>query len=179
MKKRISIISIFVVFLFVAFALTACVNEADALREQVSTLENENTELQSTISSLRTELERTQASLFSTQNELQTLIDEQEAMANDEQGDQGGPLAITYGGEPNEDMSWPFRYGELALGLRVNLNNLNEDDEIIWRSADESIFTVTPGEDGMTAIVTPETIGDALLIVTVGDQETRSWVRIT
>jgi len=88
-------------------------------------------------------------------------------------------LAITYGGEPNTDMTWPLSYGLLPLGLRFNPGEISEDDEIVWHSTDESIITVVPGEDGTTATVTPVTIGSAQLVVTVGGQETRSWVRIT
>jgi len=61
----------------------------------------------------------------------------------------------------------------------VNLSALEEDDEIFWRSTDDGIFTVISNEDGLTAILTPLATGSAELVVNVGDQETRCWVRIT
>ena len=181
MNKLIFKLLLCVVILFTAVALTACGNETNALQSQITALENDNAELQSTISSLRTELERSQADLSRTQNDLYTLQSELDAAEEQatQQDNQSGPLAITYGGEPNTDMTWPFSYGELSLGLRINLNELGEDDEIIWHSANEDIFTVVPGEDGLTATVTPITTGSAQLVVTVGNQETKSWVRIT
>jgi len=181
MKKRIFRILLCAVILLAAVTLAACGNETNALQARVTALENDNAELQSTISSLRTELERSQADLARTQNDLYTLQDELDAAEEQaaQQDNQSGPLAITYGGEPNTDMTWPFSYGELNLGLRINLNELGEDDEITWQSANEDIFTVVPGEDGLTATVTPVTTGSAQLIVTAGNQEAKSWVRIT
>ena len=181
MKERIFRVLLCFVLLAALFTLAACTSEADTLRAQIEALEGEKAELQSTVSTLQTDLQRTQTDLSRTQNELQNAqaaaaaAEEQAA----QQGDQSGPLAITYGGEPNKDMSWPLNYGELVLGLRVNLNDIDDEDEIFWYSEDESIFTVIPGEDGMTATVFPETIGSAQLVVTIGDQETKSWVRIT
>ena len=180
MNKRIFGILICVLLLFAAAALTACTNEAEALQERIVALEDENEELQSTVTSLRADLDRAQSDLSRTRNELQ---DAQSALAaaeeDDAQDSSQGPLAITYGGEPNTDMSWPFNYGELDLGLRINANELGDAVDIVWRSTDEDIFTVEQSGDGMSATVTPETVGSAQLVVTVGDQETRSWVRIT
>ena len=146
-------------------------------------MEGENTELQSTVSSLSADLERARADLSRTQDELQRALSALDAAANDEQasqqGNQSGPLAITYAGEPNTDMSWPLNYGDLVLGIRMDPNEFDEDAEIVWRSADEDIFTVVPSEDGTSATATPVATGSAQMIVTVGDQETRSWIRIT
>jgi len=182
-KKSIIMLLVYVVLIFMTFTLTACANETDALRAQVELLENENATLISTISSMQTDLDRSQNDLSRTQNELQNAIIALEAFNADaqdsQQGNQSGPLAITYGGEPNKDMSWPLSYGDLVLGLRLNINEFDEDDEIIWHSTNEDVFTVVPGEDGTTAIVTPYSTGSAQLVVTIGDQETKSWVRIT
>jgi len=162
-------------------SLTACSNEKDALQARIDTLEGENAELQSTVSSLQADLSRAQADLSGTQSELRNVLHMLELALEENQASQqdSGPLAITYGGAPNGDMSWPFSYGDLVLGLRVNLNDFDEDAEIIWQSANEDIFTVVPGEDGITATVTPVSVGSAQLIVTIEDQETKSWVRIT
>jgi len=98
---------------------------------------------------------------------------------DDADGAQGGALAITYAGLANQDMSWPYGHGDLPLGLRVNLAEFDEDVEIVWHSTDEDILTVTSSEDGTSATVTPVTTGSAQVVVTIGDQTTRSWVRIT
>ena len=182
MKKRIFRVLVCFVLLFMAVTLTACANETVALQARIDTLEGENSELQSTISSLRADLEKAQSDLSNTQNELlyvQVALEAAEDAQAAQQGDQGGALAITYGGEPNQDMSWPLSYGNLTLGLRVNLSELDEEVEIVWRSTDESVFTVSSSEDGTSATVTPITTGSAQLVVTVDDQETRSWVRVT
>jgi len=183
MMKWIIRVLVIAVLLFAAVTLTACTNETDVLHARISTLEGENEELQSTISSLRADLERSQSDLTGTRNELQFALSALEAATANQQdsqnGNQSGPLAITYGGEPNQDMTWPLSYGELVLGLRLNIDDLDEEDEILWRSTNESIFTVVPSEDGMSATVTPYTKGSAELVVTVGDQATRSWVRVT
>jgi len=179
MKKRIgSMVVCFVLILFVV-ASTACNNETEILTARINSLEDENAELRSTISSLRDDFDRSQANLFGTRDELQelqTLYDELlEAFEADD--NLIGPLAITYRGVPNPDMTWPYM-ADLEVGLRINLNEFDEGVEIIWRSTNEDIFTVTSDEDGLTAIVTPKIDGSAELVVTVGDQETRSWVRI-
>jgi len=180
MMKLIFKVFVCIILLFAAITLAACSNEAEALQERIDTLEGEKTELQSTVSSLQADLESTRASLSSTHNELQIALSAlQDAIAAAQQNNPEEPLAITYGGSPNKDMSWPFSYGDLPLGLRINLNLFNEGEEITWRSADEDIFIVVPSEDGTSATVTPQTVGSAQIIVTVGDQETRSWVRIT
>ena len=182
-KKLIFKILVYCVLIFVTVTLVACSSETDALIARVELLENENATLISTISSMQTDLDRSQNDLSRTQNELQNAIIALEAFNADaqdsQQGNQSGPLAITYGGEPNKDMSWPLSYGDLVLGLRLNINEFDEDDEIIWHSTNEDVFTVVPGEDGTTAIVTPYSTGSAQLVVTIGDQETKSWVRIT
>jgi len=184
MKKRTIIVFACTAMLFATVALTACANESDALQTRIDTLHNENVELQTKITSLRTDLERVQADLSRMQNEMQNLLSPPDAAdGNDEQApqpdSQSGALAITYGGEPNIDMTWPLNYGDLVLGLRGNFDELDEDVEIVWRSANESVFTVVTNEEGTSATVTPLTVGSAQLIVTVGDQETRSWVRVT
>jgi len=169
-----------VVSLFIAIALTACTSEADTLQARINTLEAENAELNSTISALRTDLEKAYADLLSAQSELQLLLLENEE--DDEQeagGVQSGPLAITYGGEPNQDMSWPFDYGDLQLRIRINLDEFDEEDEITWRSTSEKVFTLVQSDDGMSAIITPVEKGSAEVVVKVGEKETRSWVRIT
>jgi len=163
--------------MFAVITLTACSNETELLQAQIDALENENADLQSTISSLSTDLELAQRNLSISQNELQNLISALEAAQADNKPVE--ELAITYGGQPNKDMSWPLSYGDLVLGLTINYDDLDEEDEIVWRSADEDIFTVVANEDGTSAIVTPLIVGSAQLIVTVGEQETRSWVRIT
>ena len=181
MKKRIFRILLCGVLLFAAIALTACSNETEALQARIETLEGENAELQSTVSSLRSDLENSQASLSSTRNELQNVLAALEAANDDEdaqQDSQVGPLAITYGGQPNKDMSWDLAFGDLPLGLRMNPNEFDEDAEIVWQSLNEDIFTVVSSDDGMLATVTPWEKGSAELVVKVGDQETRSWVRI-
>ena len=182
-KKSIIMLLVYVVLIFMTFTLTACANETDALRAQVELLENENATLISTISSMQADLDRASSDLSRTiidlhnaQNELDALNAEAQ---DSQQGNQSGPLAITYGGEPNKDMSWPLSYGDLVLGLRFNINEFDEDDEIIWHSTNEDVFSVVPGEDGTTATVTPYSSGSAQLVVTIGDQETKSWVRIT
>jgi hypothetical protein len=182
MKNRILSVLVCVVLLFTTAVLAACANEAEALKEQIEVLEADNEELLSAISSLRSDLERAQNNLLNAQNELQDLKAEIEAAntAGDQGSQQDGPLAITSYGAPTQDFSWPLANGDFKdLGLRVNINEIDEDDEIIWRSTVESVFTVVPGEDGLTAILTPVTKGRAELVVTVGDQSTRSWVSIT
>jgi len=181
MKKRLYILSLCIVLLLMAVALTACSGEKDAMQELIDTLEADNADLQSRIAAMQSDLERTQSDLSRTQNDLQNTQSELEAARAAAQASQqgGGALAITYGGEPNQDMSWPFSYGELKLGLRVNLNLLDDGTEIVWQSANEDIFTVVQSEDGTTAIVTPVDVGSAQLIVTVGEERTSSWVRIT
>ena len=184
-----------VVMLFAAVALTACSGETEALQARIDSLEAENVGLQSTISSLSADLERAQTDLLGAQSELHYLQsalaaaqEEDEQETGDEQGategqaagsNQVGPLAITYGGVANEDMSWPLDFGELILGLRIDFSELGEENEIVWRSTNEDIFTVESKENGTSATVTPVAAGAAQLVVTVGDQETRSWVRIS
>ena len=168
------------VLLFAAITLTACTSGVDALQARIETLEAENAELQSTISSLRSDLEKAYADLLSTQSELQLLLSEQEQDDDQETGAaQSGPLAITYGGEPNKDMSWPFDYGDLLLRVRINLDEFDDEDEIVWLSTSDKVFTLVQSDDGMSAIITPVEKGSAEVVVKVGDQETRSWVRIT
>jgi len=167
---------LFFVLIIAVITLTACSNEAEVLQVRIDALELENAGLKSDLSELRTQLERSQREYSIAQTELQVLILAQEAAQEDNRPDES--LAITYGGKPNEDMSWPLSYGDMVVGLRINLDALGEDDEIIWRSANDDIFTVVPSEDGTKATVTPLTIGSAQLIVTVGEQVTRSWVRI-
>ena len=181
MKKQYSRVLVCVALLFFVIALTACANESEALQARIDTLEAENAELQSTLSSLRADLERAQAELTSTQNELQyVLTAQEEAEKQEEEGNQSGPLAITSYGNATVDFSWPLKNGDFtSLGVRVNLSELDEEDEIYWRSTDDGIFTVIANEDGLTAVLTPLTTGSAELVVTVGDQETRCWVRIT
>jgi len=182
MMKRNFIVFVCVILLFIVVAATGCNNEAEALQERIDALENENTQLQSTVASLSADLERSRADHTNTQNELNNTLAAIAAAQEDEQASQqdaqSGPLAITYGGAPNTDMSWPLSHGDLQLGLRMNLNELGEDAEISWSSANEEIFTVEPSEDGTSAIVTPLATGSAQLIVKVGGQETKSWVRI-
>jgi len=178
MNKWIFRLIICVVLIFSVAALTACSNEAEALQEQIDILEAENNDLHSVIASLRTDLDRSQANLSNAQNELLILIakiEEEAAQQNrvDEE------LAITYRGSANRDMSWPLSYGDLPLGVRVNLDDLGEDDEITWRTTDESVITIVPGDDGTTATVTPVAVGSARVVVTVGEETTSSWVRIT
>jgi len=183
MKKQVFRVIVLVVLLFTMVAITACANETEALQAQINTLEAENAELQSSVSTLRADLERTQLTLSSTQSELQFYQSAYEAAQAEEQAsqqdNQSGPLAITYGGAPNKDMSWPLSYGELVLGLRIIFDELDEDAEIVWRSTNEDVFTVISDEEGTSATVTPLSVGAAELVVTVGEQETRSWVRIT
>jgi len=181
MKKRIFILSVCVALLLMAVVLSACTGEKDAMQERIDELEAENAELLSNVTSMRSDLERVQGELLATFNEVQTLrlsLDEARAAAQATQQD-GGGLAITYGGEPNQDMSWPYGYGELKLGLRINLSLLDDETEIVWSSTNESIFTVVQSEDGTSATVTPLDVGSAELVVTVGEERTRSWVRIT
>jgi len=180
MKKRIFFVTLCTVLLATIF-LTACGNEVDELQERISFLENDNAQLQTTISTLRAELEASQADLLRTQNMLHIINEElEEAQLQAAQhGNQNVSLAITYGGEPNFDMSWPLNFGNLVLGLRVHLEDYEDDVEITWHSENESIFTVVADEDGLSATVTPLTTGDAKLVVKVGDRETESWVRIT
>ena len=191
MKRRMIIISLCIPALLIALTLSACSSEKDALQTRVNELESENNELKDTISDLQTELGQTQANLVNTRNELQTLLSElEEDDAGDagnnggsgnqsDTGAQSGGLAIMYRGEPNKDMSWPLNFGELSLSIRFNLSDLEDDEEIVWRSTNEDVFTVTPGDDGLTAIVKPLKVGSAELVVKIGAQETRSWVRIT
>ena len=168
-----------VVFLFIAITLTACTSGVDALQARIDALEAENTELQSTISSLRSDLERAYADLLSAQSELQLLSEKEDTDDQAAVENQSGPLAITYGGEPNKDMSWPLDYGDLPLRVRIDYNEFDEDVEIAWHSTNESVLTVAASEDGISATVTPVEKGSAEVVVKVGDQETRSWVRIT
>ena len=182
MKKWIFNALICVVLLFAAVVLAACGSETDELQARIETLENENEELQSVISTLNNDLEGARADLSRTRRELQDLQASIEDPDDDVQtppqgGSHGGALAITYGGQANPDMSWNLSYGDLPLGL-INIGDLDDETEIVWTSANEDIFTVAASEDGTSATVTPKTKGSAQLIVTVGDKETRSWVRI-
>ena len=181
MKKRIFILSVCVALLLMAVALSACSSEKDAMQERIDELEAENAELQSNVTSMRSDLERVQNELLGTFSQLQTTLQALEEARNAAQtsSQDAGGLAITYGGEPNQDMSWPFGYGELKLGLRINLSLIDDETEIIWQSANEDVFIVVQSEDGLTATVTPLDVGSAQLIVTVGEEQTRSWVRIT
>jgi len=183
MRKRIFILPVCVVLLLAAVVLTACNNEKEEMQEQIDILERSNAELQSNIASMQNDLERSRTELSFVQSELfntqQALEDARNQVLALQQGSQSGPLAITYGGSPNTDMSWPINFGELKLGLRVNLALLGEEDEIVWHSTNEDIFVVLAGEDGTTAVVTPLVVGSAQVVVTVGEQTTRSWVRIT
>jgi len=168
--------------LFLVITLTACGSNTDDLQERINTLEADNRELQSTVTSLQTELGRAQNELGRAQNELQNTQAALEEALNAQppsSDDQNVELAITYGGRPNKDMSWPLNFGDLPVGLRVNPDDLGEGVEITWRSINEDIFTVVPSEDGMSATVTPLIVGSAELEVKVGDKVTRSWVRIT
>jgi len=183
MKKRNSIFLVCVALLLIVVSLTACTNETEELQARIDALEAENAELTSTISTLRTDLESARTSLSNTQNELSNAlvalatVDENDPAS--QQDDQGGALAITYKGEANKDMSWPLSHGDLPLGLRVNLNDFEAGVEIIWQTTNDDVYTVVQSDDGLTAIVSPFTTGSAELVVTIGDQETRSWVRIT
>ncbi|MDR2571425.1 MAG: hypothetical protein LBD23_14200 [Oscillospiraceae bacterium] len=169
-----------IILLFPAVVLSACANETVALQARIDALEADKADLQSTISSMQTEFERVQTDLFGTRNELQiVLVALEEAEKAASQDNQNVELAITYGNVANTDMSWPLDYGELLLGLRINLNNYDDDVEIVWRSENENIFTVISIDKGTSATVTPLSVGSAELVVTVGDEETRSWVRIT
>ena len=186
MKKRIYVLIVCAVMLFMMMTLTACADETVPLQERIESLEAENAELLNTLSEQRSENERIQTLLTNAQRELNAVLAaieaaEQEAAQQEEQeaAQAAGALAITYAGVPNADMSWPFDYGDLPLGLRVNLDDLDEYDEIEWTSTNENIFRVTPNEDGTRATVTPLTTGSAEVVVTVGERETRSWVRIT
>jgi len=180
MKKRVFKVFILAILVSAVVVVSACSNEAEILQARVDSLESENSTLQATVSSLSTDLEVALSTLSFTQNELQNL---QAILADNadssQQGSQDGELAITYGGQPNKDMSWPFGYGKLEVGLRINLNELDEDDEIVWSSTSNDIFTVVQSDDGTSATVTPVDVGSAQLVVKVGDRETRSWVRIT
>ena len=182
MKKRGFKTILFIALILIAIVLTACSNEADELRAQIDILQNDNTELQSTTSTLQTENEQLRYILEQTaleRDQLRYQLEAAEEAARQEPEDPVGPLAITYAGVPNADMSWPLRNGNLKLGLRVDLSNFDAGVEIVWRSANEEIFSVSPDEDGTSAIATPYAVGSAQVIVTIGDQETRSWVRIT
>ena len=180
MTRRNYRILVCVVVLFIVVFLTACSNESEVLQERIDELEVENEELLSTISSMRSDLERAQADVLRTQGELQDMITAQQAAAElSADNDQSGAMVITYAGEPNQDMSWPLSYGDLQLNLRVNLSDLVEGVEIVWHSTNENVFLVFPSEDGLSATVTPLATGSAELVATVGDQETRSWVRVT
>jgi len=165
-----------------ALTLTACNSERDALQAQVETLEEEKLELQSALSSMRAELEAARGELSNTQTELNGILAALEAAAAAEEqaaaSGYSGPLAITYGGQPNADMTWQISYGILDLGLHVNWNEFDEDLEIEWESGNPNVFTVVAGADGMTARVTPVHTGQAQLIVRLGTEETRSWIRI-
>jgi len=164
--------------------MTACSNEKDLLQEQIDELEEENVELKSTISSLRAELEGAQSELSFTQNELRGALAALEEATADEQpaaATPSGPLAITFYGSPSTDRSWPLRDGVLedVVALYVNWNEFDDDVDIVWSSTNENVFIVRQSEDGMSAVVTPIATGGAEIVVTVGDQETRSWLRIT
>jgi len=182
MKKRIYKVFVYIILILAAVTLTACTNETEALEARIDTLEKDHAELQTTVSSLNTELDRAKTDLASTRSELQNVRAALEAAAEEDnqtsqQDDQSVPMVITYEGNSRRDMTWPLRDGDLPLGLRVNFV-IGEEDEIIWHSENEDIFTVSSSEDGMTATVTPITTGDAQLVVTIGDEEARSWVRI-
>ncbi|MCL2221108.1 MAG: cell division protein ZapB [Oscillospiraceae bacterium] len=186
MKKRIYVVLVCAVMLFMIITLTACADETVPLQERIYTLEAENAALVETISDLRTENERIQTLQTNAQRELNAILamleaQEQEQAQAEEQataGNQVGALAITYAGVPNADMTWPYD-SDLPLGLRVNLDDFYDDVEIEWTSTNENIFTVTQREDGLGATVTPRTNGSARVVVTIGDQETESWVRIS
>jgi len=183
MKKLGLSVLVCVLMLIIATTLIACSNEAEILQERVDTLEAENTELQSTISSLRSDLERSQSDLTNSQSELihlrAAIAAAEEAEQQAASGQHSGPLAVTYGGQPNTDMTWPYSYGDLPLGLRIDFNEVDEDLEIYWESGNVNVFTVVSSIDGTSATVIPVHTGSAQVIVTVGDLETRSWIRIT
>jgi len=182
MKRRSFRLFVFAALLLAIVALTACANETEALEARIALLEDENAELKSTISSLDSDLVRSRNDLSRAQSELQQLIEEIEAAREAEElaatAHLRGPLAITYRGIPNTDMSWEYR-ADLELGIRVDLSEFEENVEIVWSSTNEDIFTVVADEDGLTAKVTPKTAGSAELVVRVGGEETRSWIRIT
>jgi len=185
MKKRIIRILVCIITILAAITLTACSDETEALQARINELENENTTLRSNVSSLTNDLSRSQADLARSQNEMQTLLDELAAAAEEEQrvaaGLESRPLAITFYGRPSTDRSWPLRDGALedVVGLNVDWNEFDEDVDIEWYSTNENIFTVDQSEDGLSAKVTPVAAGSAELVVTVGDKETRCWIRIT
>ena len=184
MKKQIFRILTYVLLVFMTVALTACASEEDTLQSRIETLEQDYADLQSEMSTLYANLERTQSDLSRTRSEVQNLQAALDAADDDDQPSQqtpqSGELTITYEGNARRDMSWPLRNGDLRLGIRGDiLSEIGEDDEIIWTSTNEDIFTVVASEDGLSAVVTPKIVGDAQLIVTIGDKEARSWVRIT
>ena len=187
MKRKIFTVFACVLMLSAVMTLTACADETEDLQARIDLLEAENRDMQSTITYLESDLQTANANLTTARNDLALLVadieaaQEAEEEAQQQQETSGapvGPLAITYGGVPNPDMSWPLAYGDLPLGLRMDFD-LGEDYEIVWTSANVNIFTVAANEDGTRATVTPIVTGSAQVIVTVNGQETRSWVRIT
>ena len=185
MKKHIMRTFVCAILILLTIFLTACSDETEDLQARINALESENATLQSTISSLNADLARSQTDLSRAQNEMQDLLDEMEAAEEEQQraasGLSSGPLAITFYRNPSTDRSWPLRDGVLddVVGLNVDWNEFDEDTEIVWISTNEDIFTVAQSEDGLSAKVTPVAVGAAELVVTVGDKETRSWLRIT
>ena len=186
MKKRIFGIFICVLLLSAVVSIAACSNEAEELQARIDALEAEKTEMQSTISTLSSDLERARSDLSSTRSELQDILAALETNDDDNAQDSqpptpSGPLAITFYGTPSTDRSWPLRDGvaEDVVGLYVNWDMFDDDLEITWRSTDDDIFTVDPSDDGLSVVVTPEKVGSAEVVATVGDQQTRAWIRIT
>ena len=186
MRNRIFRVTACVVMLLTAITLTACAGETEAMQEQIAALEAENTELRTNISSLETELQSVQTTLTNAQNELAYLLAppaDYEESGEQETGQapagDDGTFGITYGGRLNLDMSWPLAHGDLPLRVRLEPEMLDGEYEVVWTSTNEDIITVEQSEDGTEATVTPVATGSAEVVVTVGDRETRSWVRIT
>ena len=184
MKKRIFGLSVCVILIIIAVTMTACSNEAELLQEQINTLEDENAVLRTNISSLRAELEGAQSELSFTQNELRGALAALEEATADEQpaaATPSGPLAITFYGTPHTERQWPLRNGVLEgiVGLYVDWNEFDDDVDISWSSTNENVITIRQSEDGLSATVTPVGTGTAEIVVTVGNQETRSLLRIT
>jgi len=86
-------------------------------------------------------------------------------------------VAITYSGRVKTDIS--VKVGE-RVPLKVRIDPMGVDEEVLWYSSDTSIFGVVPDSLERTqAIVTGVGLGNATLTVTVGDIETTCIVRGT
>jgi len=84
-------------------------------------------------------------------------------------------VTITYGGRENTDFT--AKVAE-EVALRVRIEPVGIEEEIIWTTSDRAVFDVVPSIEGTAATVTGIGKGTATLTVTVGGVEAECIVRI-